>query len=385
MRFKLFVFILFIALKSFATHNRAGYISYTYLGNNKYKFRIYTYTNPMSVGADKCSETLVFTNIHQNGTNIYLECPRVNSNPTELQPSLAGCPSIPNGGQGEGLILVYPFPVGNPTYGGVKVNIYEGVYTFNGASSGDGYVFGMVDPNLDKDVVNVGGGNSQNVAFALVDTLRIGNFTGNNNTPLVSNPPIDNVCYHQPFCYNPGMLDPDHDSLSYSLIAFTTGDTSGHFFHAPSSFIPVGISIDKVTGDLCWTSNFSDQKDNSEYDIDILIREYRYNDLDGTRYEVGSMIFAVQLYVVDCPASTLAMTVSPVNECVEAGSSLQPPIVATANASANPDITISASGMALTASNIGSTASFPTNTGYPSVSSTLNWTPSCQAVNLNPY
>ncbi|MFI5141301.1 MAG: gliding motility-associated C-terminal domain-containing protein [Bacteroidia bacterium] len=385
MRFRLFVFILFIAIKGFATHNRAGYISYTWIGGNTYKFRIYTYTNPTSYLADRCEETLMFTNI-LSGHNIYVNCPRVNSNPTDLInsfPQLANCTSASPGsstGQGEGLILVNPFPFSSsPTYGGVKVNIYEGTYTFGGAGT---YVFGMVDPNLDRNVVNVGGGNSQNVAFALIDTLRIGNFTGNNNTPLVSNPPIDNVCYHQQFCYNPGMVDPDHDSLAYSLISFTTGDTTGGFYLASGSFIPPQITVDQY-GNLCWSSPWTSQQ-LGEYDVDILIREYRAIYPGGPRYEVGSMIFAVQLLVVDCPPTTLSLVASPASQCVDAGSSIQP-IVATATASSNPNIDISASGLALTAGNIGTNASFPSNSGFPSVSSTLNWTPSCQAVSLSPY
>src|ERR1700751_5439636 len=116
MRFRLFIFILFIALKSFATHNRAGYISYTYLGGNTYKFRIYTYTNPSSYPADRCEETLIFTNI-LSGHNIYLNCTRVNSNPTDLiSQQLANCaaPNNPIGaGQGEGLMLVNPYPPGS--------------------------------------------------------------------------------------------------------------------------------------------------------------------------------------------------------------------------------------------------------------------------------
>ncbi|HXD93341.1 MAG TPA: gliding motility-associated C-terminal domain-containing protein [Bacteroidia bacterium] len=349
----------------------------------------------MSQPADRCDETLIFTNI-LSGQNVEITCTRVNSNPTDLvnlNPPLANCTSAPGSGtgQGEGLILVNPYPYGSlsPTYGGVKVNIYEGTYTFGGPGR---FIFGMVDPNLDKNVVNVGGGNSQNVAFALLDTLSIGNYTGPNNTPLVSNPPIDNVCYRQQFCYNPGMVDADHDSLAYSLIQFTTGDTSGGFYNASGSFIPQGIRVDQY-GNLCWTSqpgNFSDQQAPNpsapdEYDIDVLITEYRANPSGGPRYKIGSMIFAVQLLVVNCPPTTLSLVASPVNECVEAGNSLQPPIVATATASANGPLSISASGMALTANNIGTNASFPSNSGFPSVSSTLHWTPSCQAVSLSPY
>jgi gliding motility-associated-like protein len=382
MRFKLFILVLFVAAKSFATHNRAGYISYTWLHDQTYKFRIYTYTNPTSVGADRCEETLIFTNILSN-QNVYVTCYRVNNNSYDLlnvfPNPLANCPSSPAfPGQGEGEILVAPYG----SYGGVKVNIYEGTYTFNGPST---YVFGMVDPNLDKDVNNVGGGNSQNVAFALLDTLSTNNILNYNNSPLVSNPPIDNACYHRQFCYNPGMLDPDNDSLSYSLIQFVTGDTTGNFSNAPGSFIPNGVKVDAVTGDLCWTNDFSNQL-HGEYDIDILIKEYRRNPVDGSRYLISSMIFAVQIYVVDCTSPPINLTVSATNTCVEAGSIMQP-ITATASESPNPSgvINIAATGVALTANNIGINASFPTNNGSTSVSSTLTWAPSCQAVHLNPY
>ena len=389
MRFRLFIFILFIALQSFATHNRAGYISYSCIGGTTYKFRIYTYTNPSSYPADRCEETLIFTNINSN-QNIYLNCTRVNNNPVDLVslPSpLANCPPSSNG-QGEGLLLVNPYN-GSPPYGGVKVNIYEGTYTFNGPGN---FVFGMVDPNLDANVVNVGGGNgnSKNTAFALLDTLSIGNYTGPNSTPLVSNPPIDNVCYHQQFCYNPGMVDAEHDSLAYSLIPFTTGDTTGGFYNASGSFNPRSITVDTY-GNLCWSSPWLDQQPppqfgSDEYDIDVLITEYRANPSGGPRYKIGSMIFAVQLLVVNCPPTTLSLVASPINECVEAGSSLQPPIVATATASAaSGAIDISASGMALTANNIGINATFPSNSSSSPVTSTLHWTPTCQAVSLSPY
>jgi gliding motility-associated-like protein len=384
MRFKLFVLILFIAAKSFATHNRAGYISYTWLHDQTYKFRIYTYTNPTSVGADRCEETLIFTNILSNN-NIYVTCYRVNNNSYELNNNivqLANCPQNPAfPGQGEGEILVSPYA----GYGGVKVNIYEGVYTFGGVPAGGGYVFGMVDPNLDANVNNVGGGNSQNVAFALLDTLSTNNFLNYNNSPLVSNPPIDNACYHRQFCYNPGMLDPDNDSLSYSLIQFVTGDTTGGFTNAPGSSIPNGIKVDPVTGDLCWNAPYNDQL-HGEYDIDMLIKEYRRNPVDGSMYQIGSMIFAVQIYVVDCTNPPINLTLSATNTCVEAGSIMQP-ISATASESPNPSgiIKISSTGVALTANNIGTNASFPANSGSTSVSSTLTWAPSCQAVHLNPY
>jgi gliding motility-associated-like protein len=380
MRFRLLILILFVAATSFATHNRAGYISYTRVGTTgyTYNFKIYTYTNPSSYPADRCDETLIFTNI-LSGKNIYVSCPRINNNPYDLLgPQLANCPQSPAfPGQGEGEILVSPY--GN--YGGVKLNIYAGTYTFNGPST---YVFGMVDPNLDANVNNIGqGSGSQNVAFALLDTLSINNFLNYNNSPLVSNPPIDNACYHRQFCYNPGMLDPDNDSLSYSLIQFVTGDTTGGFTNAPGSFIPPDIKVDPVTGDLCWNSPWTNQQ-HGEYDIDMLIKEYRRNPVDGSMYQIGSTIFAIQLYVVDCTTPPITLTAS-ANTCVEAGSIMHPINATATDPSPAGSLHISATGVAISASNIGVNAVFPSNSGSTSVSSALTWAPSCQAVHLNPY
>jgi hypothetical protein len=72
MRFKLFILLLFISLYGFATHARFGYISYTCVkdsaGNytNTYHFKIITYSDAAAVGADRCYETLIFTNLGVN-------------------------------------------------------------------------------------------------------------------------------------------------------------------------------------------------------------------------------------------------------------------------------------------------------------------------------
>ena len=398
MSLRLFVFIFLLSLDCIASHNRAGYISYTRVGNTgyTYHFKIYTYTNPVMTGPDNCVETLIFTNIGAPGsTNYTLTCQRTNSDPIDLSvlnPPLAtsSCGSFGGSIPGQGHILIYPFPANTafPTYGGIKVNIYEGNYTFNGASS---YVFGMIDPNLDANVNNINGGhgNSSSVAFALLDTLNVTNISNYNNTPLVTNPPIDNACYHQPFCYNPGMQDPDNDSLSYSLMPFITGNSSGNtgnFYNALNSTIPLGISVNPLTGELCWTSQFNNFADQNygEYDIDMLVKEYRRNPIDGSRYQVGSLVFSIQIYVVPCAIPPISIT-NPPNTCVEAGSSMNPISVTASDPSPVGGLHITASGVGLTSPNIGSNASFPNNSGTTSVTGTLNWLPSCEAVSLSPY
>lgn len=57
----LFLFFLFIGLGSaFATHNRAGEITYIQISGFTYRIRITTYTKESSTAADKCALSIFF-------------------------------------------------------------------------------------------------------------------------------------------------------------------------------------------------------------------------------------------------------------------------------------------------------------------------------------
>jgi gliding motility-associated-like protein len=396
MRVKLFVAIIFSTLSSFATHNRAGYISYTAVkdsnGNyipGRYHFIIYTYTNPYSYQADRDSETILFTNLG-SGVSDTLLCQRTN---TTISIDLEGATIISQYGQlanspynypglpGQGQMLVYPYPAGNipPTYGGVKVNTYEGNWNFNNANGT--YVFGMIDPNLDAAIQNLTGA-SNGVAFALLDTLRLGNYTNYNNTPIATNPPIDNACAGQPFYYNPGMglYDMDGDSIAYSLIPFKTGVTGNPpTFPNASGYIPqTNLNVD-ATGTLTWTNVPSGAQ--GEYEVDMFIREYRH--YGGHMVEMGSMIFAVQIYVNPCTSVVGITNASGTKGCIEAGSAYTSPnITASETPNASGTLSLTATGVPLTAPNTAVFSSIPGNT---SVSGHLSWTPDCNNIQLNPY
>ncbi|HXU26560.1 MAG TPA: T9SS type A sorting domain-containing protein [Bacteroidia bacterium] len=296
--FKLLILFLFIGLYSFAGDERAGYISYTHTSGNTYHFKIYTYTDPTEMTADRCEETLIFSGI-SSGTSIYLNCTRTNTTPgvdlENLNPPLANCPT--NSAVNQGLILVYPFTHTCPTitnYGGVKLNIYEADYTFSGNGT---YIIGMVDPNLPPNILNVN--NSQNVAFALMDTLKISSFLPYNNSPIFSATLVDSVYRGQTFNYNLNLTDADSDSLSYSLTPFITGDTTGGVYAASGTSIPAGMVIDAVTGNLSWPTTATTQY--GLYDIDILVKEYRL--VGGVRIEIGSEVFSTQINVICNSAS----------------------------------------------------------------------------------
>ncbi|MBS1647297.1 MAG: gliding motility-associated C-terminal domain-containing protein [Bacteroidetes bacterium] len=390
MRFKLFFVFLLLTIGAWATHNRAGYIGYTYnAATGKYHFRIYTYTNPTSVSADRCYQTLLIMDPFGNIIDS-INCTRINGTANLVPQGLANCPGDPGATSGWGEMLVSTYSLSSPpgsTYGGVKYNIYDG--DRERALNPGKYILGMIDPNLDDNVNNIP--SSGSVAFALMDTISTNNGVGLsiNNTPLVTNPPIDNACLHQTFCYNPGMIDPDNDSLAYSLIPFMTGNaggSSGHLFMVtPGAFIPPNISVNPITGQLCWVSPWLQQQI-GEYDIDMLIKEYRRNPIDGSRYLIGSTVFAVQIYVNNCTGgnNNVSMNLSATNACIIAGSNYTSPVITASESGGS--LSISATGLALTATNIGTNAVFSGSTNSSnSASGTLSWLPNCQAVQLNPY
>jgi gliding motility-associated-like protein len=379
-------YLLLVSCFCFATHNRAGFISYTCVKDpkthnytNTYHFKIYTYTNPTSVGADRCYETLIFTNLGINPMPDTLTLPRTNYTPSgNLQSlNLANCGAEDGSIPGDGLMLVYPYVAscGNINYGGVKVNTYEGDYTFS--SNAAQYIFGMVDPNLDANVNNIN--SSSNVAFALLDTITLTNFGANyNNTPLVTNPPIDNACAGHSFFYNPGMTDPDGDSLAFSIIPYLTGtQNTGPFYPVSGYSLPSGGLSVNALGELSWLnvpSTFG------EYNIDLFIREYRK--IGGERIEIASEVFAVQIYV-QCCSTTVIMGTTSVRGCIEAGQTYNSPIItATESSTTSTILSMTATGVPLTPPNTGT---FPITGTSSSVSGSLHWTTDCNDIQLIPY
>lgn len=355
-----------------ATHNRAGYISYTYMGSGMYEFRIFTYTNLASVGADRCDLTIYIDNADS------IVCQRYNGFPNPC----------PNGGNGyDGVTIVPTATVG--TYGGVKANIYRGQYVLNYGM----HVFTMIDPNRDFGIINLGGQNSGNLQFALIDTVYLYPFVPGahfNSTPIISNPPIQNACAGQDWCYNPGAIDPENDSLDFSIVNSFSGDSSNPpggvvQFNAGSETIPSNMSVDRYTGNLCWTpvANIT-----GEYDVSLLIKEFRRTPNGGPRILVGETIFDIQIYVIICQPSNIVFTQSAQNVCLIAGQNFSTSITATGSGGGFlAPLHLNATGLALTSTVIGQDAVFTTSSSSPfnTVNGVLSWTPSCNAISYNTY
>ncbi len=212
-----------------ATHNRAGEITYRHLGGYTYEFTVTTYTYRYS-----------------------------NANRSELTVQW---------GDGSSSIIPLVDPPGHEVIEGTDYfhNTYIGTHTFPGAGI---YEILMEDPNRNLGVNNIP--NSVNVIFSIKTTMLIGSSIGSNNTPILTNPPIDKAALGHIFKHNPGATDPDGDSLSYQITVCTgaNGDPiEGYVLPSATDT----LLIDEVRGDLIWNT----PAEVGVYNIAIFVDEWR--------------------------------------------------------------------------------------------------------------
>lgn len=342
-KFLLLLFVLIIGFaNSYATHNRAGEITYQHISGFTYKIIVTTYSKESSTTADRCELDINF------GDGDSATVSRVNG------PTGSPC----NAGVGNGVSLGHD----------VKENVYEIIHTYPGSGT---YIITMEDPNRNEGICNIP--NSVQSSFFLRTELVINPFLGSNSSPTLLNPPIDHACVGECFEHNPGAFDSDGDSLSFSLTS-TYANGSAIFGYT----LPPGMStndIDPLKGDLLWCA----PPIVCQYNIAILIKEYRLLPGTNQRYYIGSVLRDMQIDVESCINNP--PQIKNINDtCIAAGSNLN--INVTATDTELNIVSLAASGGPL---EITPTASFNSSPSFSPVTGTFNWTPNCTQVQLLPY
>jgi len=328
------LFILFTLLvfcqAAFATHQRAGEITFRYKGGLTYEFTILTFT--------------------------YI-------------PSPADRPDLElNWGDGtkSSLPRVEKIDLANE----IRRNKYVGDHTFSGVGS---YLISLEDPNRNDGILNIP--NSVNVPLFIETLLVINPFFTANNSPELLLPPVDVGCTNFPYIHNPGAYDPDGDSLSYRLVDCRTGGgmpIAGYVL--PN--LTVGntgsaLSIDAITGDFVW--NYP--KVTGEYNIAILIEEWR----KGMR--IGYVTRDMQIKIIPC--SNHPPVIDPIPDtCVIAGDTIN--FLVRATDIDNQTITLIGTGGPIVMTANHATFPQPTN-GQSVVQSVFNWKTVCNHVQRYPY
>ncbi|MDX2414733.1 MAG: gliding motility-associated C-terminal domain-containing protein [Bacteroidales bacterium] len=272
MRVKLIVIFLILSYTgAYATHNRAGEITYKQISELTYEVTITTFTYVLSLADRDALEV-------EWGDNTSSIASRIEKQ--EL-----------------------------PNY--YQRNVYKIIHTYPGAGV---YKIVVQDPNRNHGIENIP--NSVNVVFSISTILLVNPAMGFNSTPVLLNPPYDKAALGHRFIHNPAAWDADGDSISYALTVCTRDDgiPIENYTLPPAS---TRIWVDSISGDLIWDSPTQLGK----YNVAIEINEWR----DG--YKIGTVIRDMQIEVYETDNNPPIN--GPLNNfCIEAGETIDFAVVA---------------------------------------------------------
>lgn len=216
---------------------------------------------------------------------------------------------------------------------GTLKRTWIGQHTYPGPGS---YRIRVEDPNRNAGVNNID--NSVNVPFTLETLLRI--FPSAdlvNNSVILLNDPVDRACNGVEYRYNPGAYDPDGDSIAYELIESKgLGGLIAPGFEFPSA--SNSISVDPETGDLIWDK----PDENGIFNVAILIKEYR------NTVKISEVLRDLQVLVVAGCENDAPLIISDSLVCIEAENNLNISIIGR-DPNLVDNVTLSATGEVLEA------------------------------------
>lgn len=349
----LLLFLSVVCFRMQATHNRAGEITYKWISGYTYSITLTTYTDDGPNIADRCQDTIYF------GDNTSAVVQRQNG---PLGPTDCGSAT----------------PLGELLQPGFKRNIYSVIHTYPGPGMFKLYMF---DRNRNGGVINIP--NSINQPFYLETVINTDQFSGPNNSVVLTVVPLDKACVGQCFYHNPGAYDPDGDSLSYELTTCKGEDPlTGNIgvtipgYSYPNQYGGT-FTIDPLTGTLSWCS----PSVQGEYNAAFIVKEWRKN-TDGVYKMIGYVLRDMQIRVGACPTNNPPHIAEFSDTCVVAGSLITKIFKAT-DADADQFITMTASGGPFAAPS--PTATFASAPSSSTVSGTFNWQTTCVDIRKAPY
>ena len=139
---------------------------------------------------------------------------------------------------------------GAQTQPGVEQWLYQGTVTLPSACAD--WNFNFQECNRNSAVTTLA---NPGLECLYVEALMDNVTAPTNSTPAFTTLPVPYICINQPYIYNHGAIDPDGDSLSYTLIdALTASGTSVLYSGGFSGTNPMtstpGVTIDNVNGNI---------------------------------------------------------------------------------------------------------------------------------------
>lgn len=326
------VTLILFSVSAYATHNRAGEITYTHVEGLTYEVLITTYTKASAV-ADR-PQLLMYWGDEIDQPVDTIERETINNIPGDIQ-----------------------------------INTYRGTHTYGGPGV---FELMVIDPNRNEGVLNMIG--SVDTPFAIRSLLIIDPEAGHNNSVKLLNPATENACIYKNWEHNPAAFDADGDVLVYSLVpcrGYNGEDIPTYEFPDAVSDADDVFQIDSSSGDVTWST----PQIVGEYNIAILIEEFR--EVNGVLKKVGEVVRDMQIDVQLC-SNNPPQIENLADTCILAGTFLTWEISAT-----DPDedgITLSAAGGPI--SEVVNEATF-TNLGGGQ--GEFAWDPQCPEVRYAPY
>jgi len=333
--------LLLFTSKIWATHNRAGEITYRQIGPTTIEMTITTYTKI-------------------SGQSLQADRPQLDVD------------------WGDGNTETVQRVNFVDIFADIRRNIYTTTHTYPGPTlPNQPYVVSMQDPNRNADILNVNRGNSVNVEFYLQTEVFLfaTSIYGTNSSPILLEPPVDFGVVGQIFQHTPNGYDPDGDSVAYELVT----PMSDRGVPVPS-FVPVSaimpgpfnnFTFDPLTGLFTWNA----PQQAGEYNIAILVKSYR-----NGQY-LGGIVRDIQIDIRNAQ-NTPPQIQSPDRICVQAGTLIDFDVIATDSDIPSQIVTLTATSGALLLTN--SPATFPTAQGNPATSS-FRWQTNCSHIQQQPY
>jgi len=329
------IFTFFLLANTYATHQRAGEITFKHISGLTYEITIITYTYTPSP-ADRPELDVRW------GDGTYSTLQRTEK-------------------------INYPNNISRNVYAYVPgIGATEARHTY---SSPGTYRIALEDPNRNAGIQNIP--NSVNVPLYIDTEIVINPFLGNNSSPVLLNPPIDNGCVGKLYIHNPGAFDTDGDSISYRLVTCrgANGDPiAGYTLPQTSN----SFTLDPITGDLIWDAPVKQ----GEYNVAMAIEEWR----SGIR--ISSLTRDMQITIISCDNNPPEINAID-DTCITAGDTLIFDVVAT-----DPDddlLTLSSTGGPYEVSINPAFIDPDPATGAGMATTTFHWETICEHVQKQPY
>jgi gliding motility-associated-like protein len=256
----------------FASHYRAGEITYEQINGRLYRITAITYTDPNSPANEFTTSITISWGDGQSQSVLRTSLDKtITNNNTAWQ------------------------------------NIYVAEHQY----SSDGlFLVSLTDPNRVANIRNINGGFSDGTAFYVEALLRIDNSVGGNTSPQLGTLPVFDGCLQFYYTHNPGATDPDGDSLAYKIIP----PKQAPRLDVPNYSEPLAtdsFKLNPYTGMLYWVK----PKEPGLYNIAIRIEEWRRGKL------IGYVVRDMQIRIVDC-VNDPPTPPTTANLCVQAGDSV---------------------------------------------------------------